>query len=844
MKKNLSLGKRVLSFALISVLAVSETPLTAAAGFVQENLSQNKNLSESTVSGNDISGNDISCNDISGNDFCSISQNDIPNNNNWEKAVSGNGTEDDKVWCNTVSGSDISGNSISGGSIRDNPVSGNDMPGYNLLNGKAAFVIVDKASEGSLAQKPSPPEFGYGSGNNRKITIYEAAASVRITAQSGCGIYYSLDGKNPAYKKGLPGSNTQKYSGTIVIGNRSKVVLKAIAVNAAGLCSSVTTQTFIFKPAVKKLVLSAPGSITMTNAETGTTTVSVNLVRGKKLQLKAAYTPEFAVDKDLVWYILSAPGGAGDGVKVSSKGNVTAGKNAVAGTYKICAMLRSNPKVKAAISVKLVNQATLTSLGRNKKVIALTTKGTTAATYNLFSELKYNAIRNVTASDFVWKSSDTGIAVIAKAGVVKTVVGASGKVVISVTAKDGSGLNTSFTVKVSQQGTSVKITGENKLGAGKSIRLTAMVAPKEAAAQKVRWEITKRPTGADERDVKIDAKGNIKASARSVCGDYTVTATALDGSGKSGIFVVTVQSAVKTVKLESNSRNLTLYRVSGGSTIGARTSVVIPVTAVTTDGKASANLEVWSTEPGIVTATYNSQTKKITITAAGTGTGTAMITCLAKDGSKKKDSVKITVVNPPSSIHIQLPNGSMGDLASGHSYKLSAVIGTRYGDPGKVKLEWSLETLEGGLTINAKTGELKVPGELSTAVIKIKVRALGDFTLTKSLSLNVKKPIKQLTLRWGDSVIDKVPALRCGNEAVLNIYVQDSGQMQSIRANSTSLQTTKSFEVTSNSQNLNLVYSSTKKNVTISSNVKGWYKLTVKALDGTGIKKTYQIRIW
>lgn len=849
MKKNLSLGKGVLSFALVSVLAVSELPLTSTAGFVQENLSQNENLFESIVSGNDISENDISCNDISGNDFCGISWNDIPNYNNWEKDSSGNDTADGKAWCDTASGSDISGDSISGSSISvnsvsDSDISGNDMTGYSLFGGKAASIIVDKASEGSLAQKPFAPEFGYGQANNRKITIYEATTSVKITAQSGCGIYYSLDGKNPTYKKGLPGSNTQKYSGTMVIGNRSRVVLKAIAVNAAGLCSSVMTQTFIFKPAVKKLVLSAPGSITTTNVETGTTTVSVNLVRGKKLQLKAAYTPEFAADKDLVWCIISAPGGAQDGVKISSKGKVTAGKNAVAGTYKICAMLRSNPKVKAVISVKLVNHAALTSLGRNKKAIELTTKGTTGTTYNLFPELKYNSMQKVTASDFVWKSSDTGIAIIAKAGVVKTVAGASGKAVISVTAKDGSGLTTSFTVKVCQQGTSVKITGDNKLGVGRSIRLTAIVAPKEAAVQRVKWEITKRPMGADERDVKIDAKGNIKASAKSVCGDYTVTAAALDGSGKSGTFVVTVQAAVKTVKLETDSRNLTLYRVSGGSTIGARTSMVIPVTAVTTDGKAAANLEVLSTEPGIVTASYNSQTKKVTITAVGAATGTATITCQAKDGSKKKDSIKITVVNPPSSITIQLPNGSMGDLAAAHSYKLSAVIGTKYGNPGKVKLEWSLETLEGGLTIHAKTGELKVPKELSASTIKLKVRALGDFSLTKSMSLNVKKPIDKLALRWGDSVIDKVPALRCNNEATLNIYVQDSDSTQSVRANSTSLKTTKSFEITSNSGNLNLVYSSTKKNVTISSGVKGWYKLTVKALDGTGIKKTYQIRIW
>ena len=205
-----------------------------------------------------------------------------------------------------------------------------------------------------------------------------------MKAENKCKIYYTLDGKNPTFKMGLPSENAQLYSNEIKVGNKAKVVVKAIAVNGAGLCSAVTTHTFMFKPEATKIVLSAKGSVTSTNKDTGVTTITVNLVKGKNLQLVTSYTPNYAVNKVLIWEIVSKPENAGNGVKLSNDGKIVTTSNAVEGTYKVKATLKCNTAVSATILVNVKNQANIKSLTVTQKKITLTTKGNRSASKNLF----------------------------------------------------------------------------------------------------------------------------------------------------------------------------------------------------------------------------------------------------------------------------------------------------------------------------------------------------------------------------------------------------------------------------------------------------------------------------
>ena len=292
-------------------------------------------------------------------------------------------------------------------------------------------------------------------------------------------------------------------------------------------------------------------------------------------------------------------------MKLSNDGKIVTTSNAVEGTYKVKATLKCNTAVSATILVNVKNQANIKSLTVTQKKITLTTKGNRSASKNLFKYVSSKASKEIKATNLIWESSDISVATVTKEGVVESVVGNKGKAVITATAKDGSGKQVKFTVTVKQLATKVTISGENKLGKGNNIVLKAVVAPKSAASQKVGWEITKYPDKADKSQVKITATNT------ATIGSYTIKATTLDGSNQSVTHVVTIQEAVKLVDIKEE--NYTLYRVSGGETINARTAKNITVTCKTTLDKDSTNLEVLNTAPGIVDATYDATNKRIKI---------------------------------------------------------------------------------------------------------------------------------------------------------------------------------------------------------------------------------------
>ncbi len=842
-QKEKVMRRRVFAVLLAVMLVAGEFGMSGIMGVASGDVSGNEEWLE-TVSSGEVSDNDftVSDNDVSEGD-CSEFESEVSgedaavdttnNDENVNKDVSGN-----DVGCGDVSGCDVSGNDdISGSDIL-----GNNAYAYDTISGNASILssgTAAKKKETDLARKPERPELGYGPRNNQKIVICATTVTLKMTAESGCKIYYSLDGKNPAFKAGVPSSNATLFSKSAKIGNQSKIVVKAIAVNAAGLCSDVTTHTFTFKPAVTKIVLSALGSTSKKDEKTGVTTVSVNLVKGKSLKLNATYTPEFAVNKDLTWEIISSPANFGNAVKISSKGKITTKRNAVAGTYKVRATLKGNPSVKATIHVKVVDLAIISSLKVNQKKVSLVTKGKTATSYNMFNNLQINATKTRKATDFVWTTSDKTIATVSKSGVVKTVVGKKGKAVITAEAKDGSGKKAKCTVNVSQLATSVTISGESKLGIGQSIKLNATAAPVDAASQKVKWEISKYPAGADASQIKINSGGKLTAKKNAVPGKYTITASALDGSGKSDTFEVTVQCAIASVTI--SSEDFTIYRVSGGKSIGAPISKAVATVTLGTDGKESTNVEVLNSAPGIVKATYSTSTKKITIKATGTAAGNATITLQAKDGSKKKDTINVTVANPPSSIKIELPKDSTGDLAMNYTHKPKVVFGTKYGDPGKVKMTWSLVKENANIQLNASTGELKIKNT-ATAGETFKLKAVVDeLKLSDTVSCTARTKIKKLAVYFNGAKIVGEPISEYGKTNNLQVLVQEDGSSKMQFASEASV--TKSITLTASSDDLGLIYNSSKKIGTIKSIMPGKYKITVKALDGTGKSKTYKIRV-
>ena len=138
---------------------------------------------------------------------------------------------------------------------------------------------------------------------------------------------------------------------------------------------------------------------------------------------------------------------------------------------------------------------------------------------------------SATNKDVEWISSNPKIASVSAAGIVSGK--ATGNVVITCKAKDGSGVETSAKVTVYTSVTAVKIPGKYiEMMKDETTSVSCEVAPKDASNKKMKW------TSSRSSVASVDDNGRISAKGTGTC---TITATAADGSGKSASIDVYVE---------------------------------------------------------------------------------------------------------------------------------------------------------------------------------------------------------------------------------------------------------------------------------------------------------------
>lgn len=161
--------------------------------------------------------------------------------------------------------------------------------------------------------------------------------------------------------------------------------------------------------------------------------------------------------------------------------------------------------------------------------------------------------------------------------------------------------------------------------AGEAKQLSAAVLPEKAADKTVSWQ------SGNSAVATVDSSGKVTAVA---AGEAVITATANDGSGKSGTASVKVSPADKPLEKPADKTVVTSIKFSQPAvSIIAKKSITIPAKAYTNDGK-TVKITYSSSKPKI--ASVNGK-GKITAKAAGT----AYIT--AKAGTKTA-KLKVTVV--------------------------------------------------------------------------------------------------------------------------------------------------------------------------------------------------------
>ena len=138
---------------------------------------------------------------------------------------------------------------------------------------------------------------------------------------------------------------------------------------------------------------------------------------------------------------------------------------------------------------------------------------------------------NASNKGLAWKSSNTKVAAVNQAGIVTIKKKTGGKsVVITATAKDGSGVYKSFKIKVMKGAVkSIKIKGAKKtLKVGKTMKLKALVKTTKGKPmnKKVKW------TSSNTKYATVSSKGVVKALTAGKGKKVTITAMATDGTGK------------------------------------------------------------------------------------------------------------------------------------------------------------------------------------------------------------------------------------------------------------------------------------------------------------------------
>lgn len=681
--------------------------------------------------------------------------------------------------------------------------------------GAAGIVSLPKALGIPLSTAtPKAPTFAAKSG-----TKFPAErASIVIKAYSKADrIYYSVNGKAPAYKNGVL-TNAIEYKGAISIGGQKKVTVQAIAVNSCGKVSKTAKASYTFEPLVSGIAISGDNVV----------------IQGKSTTLKATVIPDYAKTKAVTWSSSDSKA-----VKVSSSGKVSATKDAQIGkTYTITAAAKDKSGKKATFNITVKKEAEIKAVSFSKKSDTVT-RGSKDVSYNAGALLKVDKADKTAGkvTDVKWSVSNTKTASVNANGVVTAL--RPGKVTVKAAAKDGSGKSTSFTLTIKQQVTKITVQGLDKLSAGKSTKLTAALndgsKEKAPSSKEVTWTIS--PSGT-ETGVTVDKKsGTVKASKKVKAGNYTITAAAADGSGVVGKKVIAVSDNAIT-KITLNSKSATIFRTAGNSHAKTSCTISAAITAKTADGKnASSNaVEFTSSNKGVATVKQNGTTA--TITAAGGVTGTTTITCRALDGSGKTASCKVTVVNPASKLTVTPPGGNAGYVGAGKKIKMSAVFEEEFGKTAGKKVTWTSSNTSVA-TVDQK-GNVKGVKAGGSAVIT--AAATDGSGLKASYTVGVTAAIKKLAV--GGTYMSYNPrwyylGLDLGEKG--GFYVYYNGKQANNTDNSVFGYV--AVEV-ANPDIVSASWDSRYSNVVwLYGNKKGTTKITLKALDGSGTKVTYTVKV-
>lgn len=451
-------------------------------------------------------------------------------------------------------------------------------------------------------------------------TTINADTSISLnTSNSDAQIYYTTNGKTPSVTK-MSSTGTKLYNGTFKLTGKDKVIVKAVTLRY-GQVSPVSTYTY-------KMDTSYITGVTLVS-KNGFTNVAI----GKKLTLSATVVPSNAKNKKVKWTSSNTTVAT-----VNSSGVVT-GKSA--GEVTITATSAGNTAKTKSITITVCPAAKqiVVSNVENPLNLKVGSAGTNISSY--VSVYPLNASQDVTYS-----SSNTKVAKVDKnTGVVTAVK--SGTAKITITAADGTGIKSTLNVKCVTPVSSVSVTTANGYPGvtyNKSYKMKAVFNGGNSTPdnKKLKWEVT----AGSEYLTKFNAD----------TGAFTVR--------KSPVVSSTPTIKIKATSLENSSATSTysivLYQTMASSNVRYYIGQYISA-EVGISGNFTSDLAYVANNYCCKDYTYSSSNKAVIAidkdgNFASFKKGTATLTATPKDGSGKKISVKIELVNFDQ-IGVQSSNG-------------------------------------------------------------------------------------------------------------------------------------------------------------------------------------------
>lgn len=276
------------------------------------------------------------------------------------------------------------------------------------------------------------------------------------------------------------------------------------------------------------------------------------IAAGKTLQMVADVTSD-ATNKKVKWSISSGDAAtinentgkltAKPSAQVSAVSKVTVKAEALDGSQKFGTIdITVYPALTGTIAFE---EGTTISLGTTQQGTLNTTVQlhpyTKADSGNFFGREQNSGDTGL--SNFTYTSSNTKVATVNATGRVTAVGGKTGTVKIKVVARDGSGKNASFTVKVVNPVTAISVyskTGSFVVGRNKTLALGASLNS-NASNKTLKW------TSSNTSVATVDKNGKVKGISYdpdALESMAIITAEATDGSGAKATYKVWVQSAI------------------------------------------------------------------------------------------------------------------------------------------------------------------------------------------------------------------------------------------------------------------------------------------------------------